>query len=160
MIRSLNGSDSEAKRSDPLAALIAESSSSKPKRTTRKHRTSGMPPPSRTPQFAPHKSHKGKSKKQQEKGPKASSSNPVHPPPEKPLPAPPSILFPRYSPFTSTPLPPPSMPKKRFLRRVLPFLLAATAGAYYYKDGMLKKEAAEKIEDNTVEVSSALVEST
>lgn len=40
------------------------------------------------------------------------------------------------------------------------FELIVLFAAYYYRDGMLKKEATEKIEDTKAEVSSALVEST
>ncbi|KAJ0964477.1 hypothetical protein J5N97_025615 [Dioscorea zingiberensis] len=114
-----------------------------------------MAPP-QTPQFAPRNPRKGKSKKKQlqDKGPLPPSPRPAHPPPpEQRLPAPPSILFPRYSSATSTPLPPPSMPKKRFLRRALPFLVAATAAAYYFR-GMSKKEATEKVEGIEAEASS------
>ncbi|KAJ6842210.1 WAS/WASL-interacting protein family member 3 [Iris pallida] len=61
-------------------------------------------------------------------------------PSSKPAPAPapapaavpplPRDLFPNYSATGSTPLPPPSMPRKRFLRRLLPLLAAAATGAY------------------------------
>ncbi|XP_073109554.1 uncharacterized protein [Elaeis guineensis] len=77
------------------------------------------------------------------------SSDPIRsttpPPPPPPLPSPPPPLlfhtYPSPSSTSSTPLPAPSMPRRHFLRRIMPFLLMGS-GAYALMRNSRKESAA------------------
>ncbi|KAG6538845.1 hypothetical protein ZIOFF_003996 [Zingiber officinale] len=69
------------------------------------------------------------------------------------LPPPPPRLFPNYpspSSTSSTPLPPPSMPRKPFLRRILPLVLVGCTAYMYMRT--TKNHGTEKEEKFGVEV--------
>ncbi|WOL09123.1 hypothetical protein Cni_G17876 [Canna indica] len=93
------------------------------------------------------KPHKGRPRKKVTSNlPCSSSVAPPPPPRQQPdlPPPPPARLFPNYpspSSTSSTHLPPPSMPKKPFLHRILPLVVVGSA-AYMYM-GRSKKHVTE-----------------
>ncbi|XP_072960215.1 uncharacterized protein [Typha angustifolia] len=120
--------------------------------------------PPEKPQLFDRKPSKGKSKKKARINLSPSpipnpSPSPPPPPPPPPLPPPPPGLFHSYPSANSTsctPLPPPSMPRKPFLRRIMPLALVGY-GVYIFMRTRKRQSDAEQ-EKVWHEISSAQVE--